>query len=356
MFFAAEPYRGHCDLELLVPYLAAMTSSAKSGSIGQRCSSAAAASAPAAAAAAPACFRPAPVKQQATKEHQRKNPFEGEAPPSPPPAAPARPPKETEKIKKNAPEASSPSSAPSPSPSSSPSLGLHHFRCPSSGAHVFSLDLPGRSLSSFEISVEEREGTGRLFIDAAAIDGVTEKQSGLPSSFVVPRRALALSLDLPRDADLSKVSADYEAGVLLITVPLMEKEVPRRFKVMVGGGGGGKAKKEEEKMDNEEEDKASPPPPSSPSSSLGAVAAADLARASLAAKNDDANDEDEEEDGSWKAVSDDEEEGEGEEEEEEEEDGVSRPSSSSATSKKNKNKSKKLPSGGAVLEAIEDDN
>ena len=80
--------------------------------------------------------------------------------------------------------------------------------------------------------MEEREGAGRLCIDAAAIRSIRDDET--EKGPMTARNALALSLDLPRDADLSRVSADYEAGVLLIKVPMVQKEeAPKRFKVVV---------------------------------------------------------------------------------------------------------------------------
>lgn len=356
MFFAAEPR--HCDLELLVPYLAAMShaksscampASSMMAKAGQRC----AASSAAAAAPAPARYRQQPAPAQPQKQKQRENQFEGGAasPSSPQRPAPPRPGIE----KKNVQEASGLGASSSPRSAVSAGATVFHHLPPSasnSGAHLFSVDLPGRSLSSFDIDVvEEKHGAGRLFIDAAEIECGAESRN-----FFVPRKRLSLSLDLPRDADLSRVSADYDAGVLLVRVPLARREeIPKRFKVVVGGGGGGggrkgKAEKEaaaavEEEAAGKEAEEASASP--SPSASLGAVAAADLSRAAPLGEN--ANDD---EDGSWKAVSSD-------DEDEGEEEGGRKPSgpgsSSSPSTTRKTGDRRKVPSGGAVLEAIEDD-
>ena len=253
MFFSAEPQ--HRDLDFLAHYLASVSQSSCASSsassmakAGQRCASASAAAAPAPAR----CRLPQPMSTHNTQPKKRENQFEKAAPSSPPRAAPARP-EMFEKNEKNLPKAQS------------PSIVFHH--CPpsassSGGAHLFSVDLPGRSLSSFNIDVEERQGTGRLYIHAAAIEsGVGDEKGNLSSSFsLVPRKAMHLSLDLPRDADLSRVSADYDAGVLLIKVPLVRKEeLPKRFKVVVGGGKGngkgkvdGKGREEEVEVEKEE--------------------------------------------------------------------------------------------------------
>lgn len=342
MFFS-DPR--HCDIELLMPYFAAMSSmsSCGGGLGGGPIASSVASQHYAARARCRAQQQPAPAPQQQPSK-QRENPREVSAPSSPRPAAPTRPAFE-KKVEELA--------------ESSVGLQVRHFP-PSSRApqyHIFSIDLPGRSLSSFDISVEEREGAGRLCIDAAAIRSIRDDET--EKGPMTARNGLALSLDLPRDADLSRVSADYEAGVLLIKVPVVQKEeAPKRFKVVVGGGAGGEGKEEKEKEEEKKVEKSSPAPPSPPpSASLGAVAAADLSGVSVTEKKDESDDDDE--DGSWKAVSSDdeeEEEEEGEVEDEEEGTKVSRPSSPSSSKKnKNNNKNKKAPSGGAVLEAIEDD-
>jgi len=335
MFFSAEPR--HCDLELLVPYLAALSSPSMSMSATTGHRSSAASAAAAAAPARARCSRPQqPLPAQPSHQKQRENLFEGGAAPSSPQrAAPARP---AEKKVPAPPSTVSPSAVP-----------IVHHRPPSapSGAHLFSVDLPGRSLSSFDIDVEERDGTGRLFIDAAAVERGGDSRN--LSSFV-PRKALHLSLDLPRDADLSRVSADYDAGVLLLRVPLVTKEETRRFKIVIGGGGGvGKGGKrkvdkgEEKEVVKEEVEAASPSSPSSPSppppASLGAVAAADLSRASLGEKNGD-----DDEDGSWKAVSSD-----------NDDDDFDKNQKNSSTPSTERSNNRKAPSGGAVLEAIDDD-
>lgn len=268
-------------------------------------------------------------------------------------------------------------------------LQSYHRVSPSSGTHFFSLDLPGRSLSSFDISVEERDGGGcapRLYIHASAIqpdrgDGEEENER----MFFAPRRALGISLDLPADADLARVSADYDAGVLSVRVPVAQKKAPRRFRVKVGGGGGGGAKSvaheeakkkkvEEEEEENEAKDSVANDdddddtnnninvvfvPNSARSSSaspLEAVAAA-LARASLKnnGKKNEAEDDEEEEDGSWKEVSS-EDEDDKDEDEEERATRVRKNSSTSSSSAAARRRSvkKEQPSGNAVLEAIED--
>ena len=349
MFFAAEP-RSHCDLEFLVPYLAAMSSpsmpkaSAK-GSAGQmRCAASAATAAAAPARCSSRTQQPVPAQQQKSQQQKQRESQFGAAPSSPRREAPARP-----AVERNVPAVSS-----SASPSSAPIVFHHRPPSASSPAHLFSVDLPGRTLSSFTIDVEETgEGAGRLFIDAAAVECGAGRNS---FSLVVPRKAMQLSLDLPRDADLSRVSADYEAGVLLLRVPLVVKEAPKRFKVQVGGGGGGAINKRgrEAEVEKGEEIEAaappsppSPPPPSASQPSLGAVAAADLSRASLLGEKKNNGDDDE--DGSWKAVSSD------DDDDDDEDDSDENEKKPSPSAKKRSNSDRKAPSGGAVLEAIEDD-
>jgi HSP20 family protein len=94
---------------------------------------------------------------------------------------------------------------------------------------VVRLDLPGVAADSIDLTVEKNVLTVRAERTSALPEGAERVAAERPNG--VFRRALFLGETL--DAD--RLSADYDAGVLTITIPVREQAKAR--KVAVGTGG-----------------------------------------------------------------------------------------------------------------------
>ena len=91
---------------------------------------------------------------------------------------------------------------------------------------VIEFDLPGTSRDSIELDVERNVLTVRA--ERVARNGDWESLASER-----PRGVFSRQLVLGDNLDLDAIEADYEGGVLRLTVPVAEKAKPR--KIQVGG-------------------------------------------------------------------------------------------------------------------------
>lgn len=97
------------------------------------------------------------------------------------------------------------------------------------GTFVVHLDLPGVSPDSIDLTVEQNVLTVHAERKAPAGDSAEK---------VLDERAhgvFSRQLFLGDTLDADRLSADYDAGVLTITIPIAEKAKPRRIEVTGGG-------------------------------------------------------------------------------------------------------------------------
>jgi HSP20 family protein len=97
------------------------------------------------------------------------------------------------------------------------------------GSFVIHLDLPGVTPDSIDLTVEQNV----LSVHAERKPAVAES-----SELVVaerPHGVFSRQLFLGDTLDADHLAADYEAGVLTITIPVAEKAKPRRVEVSAGG-------------------------------------------------------------------------------------------------------------------------
>lgn len=95
---------------------------------------------------------------------------------------------------------------------------------------VAEFDLPGVDPSSIDIDIDDRTLTIRAERRSAKDDQdvqwlVRERTSG----------TVARQLSLGRGVDSSSISADYEDGVLKLTIPVAEESKPRKIAVQQSG-------------------------------------------------------------------------------------------------------------------------
>ena len=96
---------------------------------------------------------------------------------------------------------------------------------------VVQFDLPGVSADSISLDVERNVLTVR-----AERGGVDEKAEYQISER--PRGTFSRQLFLGETLDTDRISADYDAGVLTVRIPVTERAKPRRIEI----GSGGEAK------------------------------------------------------------------------------------------------------------------
>ena len=100
---------------------------------------------------------------------------------------------------------------------------------------VVHLDLPGVDPESVELTVEKNVLTVRAERHAAQADG---------SEWLVnerPQGSFTRQLFLGEGLDNERIEANYDQGVLTVTVPVAETAKPRKVEISAGGGGGAKA-------------------------------------------------------------------------------------------------------------------
>ena len=93
------------------------------------------------------------------------------------------------------------------------------------------LDLPGVDAASIDLTVERNVLTIRAERDLAADESV---------EWVVaerPRGTFSRQLFLGEGLDPDRIEADYDHGVLTVTIPVAEQAKPRRVEVSSAGGG-----------------------------------------------------------------------------------------------------------------------
>lgn len=92
------------------------------------------------------------------------------------------------------------------------------------------LDLPGVDVDSIDLTVEQNVLTihaeRRPSIDDGAERIVGERQYGVFSR----------QMFLGESLDVDKLSAEYDAGVLTIRIPVAEQAKPRKVTISAGGG------------------------------------------------------------------------------------------------------------------------
>jgi HSP20 family protein len=96
---------------------------------------------------------------------------------------------------------------------------------------VVHFDLPGVDPSSIDLTVEK---------NVLTVSAERSWQKGEGDEIVVserPQGAFSRQLFLGEGLDADGVSANYDQGVLTVTIPVAEKAKPRKVEVSSGGGG-----------------------------------------------------------------------------------------------------------------------
>lgn len=97
--------------------------------------------------------------------------------------------------------------------------------------YVVEADLPGVDPSSVDIDVD-----GQLLTIRAERKVSTAEREG--TQWITRERetgSYVRQLNLGQDVDMESISADYNSGVLKVTIPVSPKSQPRKIKVNVGG-------------------------------------------------------------------------------------------------------------------------
>lgn len=114
-------------------------------------------------------------------------------------------------------------------PSTARSMPLDAFR--RGDQFVINLDLPGVDPASIDLSVEKNVLTVRAERSWSPADGdevlITER----------PQGSFTRQLFLGDNLDTDKVTANYDRGVLCVTIPVAEAAKPRRVQITTGGSG-----------------------------------------------------------------------------------------------------------------------
>jgi HSP20 family protein len=98
------------------------------------------------------------------------------------------------------------------------------------GSFVIHLDLPGVTVDSIDLTVEQ---------NVLTIHAERKPPVGDSSERVVDERPYGVfsrQLFLGDTLDADQLSADYEAGVLTLTIPIAEKAKPRKVEITGGEG------------------------------------------------------------------------------------------------------------------------
>ncbi len=94
---------------------------------------------------------------------------------------------------------------------------------------VIELDLPGVSMESIDLDVEQNVLTVRA-------ERVSKSGEWEMLASERPRGAFSRQLVLGDNLDLEHIEANYEGGVLRLVVPVAEKAKPRKIEISVGSG------------------------------------------------------------------------------------------------------------------------
>jgi len=90
---------------------------------------------------------------------------------------------------------------------------------------VIGAALPGLSAETIDVRVDGRNVTVQGEFGEPHEEGKTLARRERP------RGAFARSFELPYGVDAEKVSADYRAGILTVTLPRLESERPRKIAI-----------------------------------------------------------------------------------------------------------------------------
>ena len=96
---------------------------------------------------------------------------------------------------------------------------------------VIEFDLPGVARDSIDLDVERNVLTVRA--ERVARNGDWEMLASER-----PRGVFSRQLVLGDNLDLEHVNADYQSGVLRLTIPVAEKAKPRKIEIAQSGGSG----------------------------------------------------------------------------------------------------------------------
>jgi HSP20 family protein len=97
------------------------------------------------------------------------------------------------------------------------------------GTFVVHLDLPGMSMDSIDLTVEQ---------NVLTVHAERKPPVGESAERVVDERSYGVfsrQLFLGDTLDTDQLSASYEAGVLTLTIPIAEKAKPRKVEITGGG-------------------------------------------------------------------------------------------------------------------------
>jgi HSP20 family protein len=92
---------------------------------------------------------------------------------------------------------------------------------------------PGNEANQFSISVEGGVLTVRNYEEAKADDNAKAQNEPVKNGGAFTAMRFSRSIELPQDADVEKVGAEYKNGILKITVPKTEKAKPKQISVKV---------------------------------------------------------------------------------------------------------------------------
>jgi HSP20 family protein len=99
---------------------------------------------------------------------------------------------------------------------------------------TFRMDVPGLAPENIDVTVENN-------ILTVSGERKWQHQEGQPEGqyYLVERRygAFQRSFSLPRRVDTSRIQANYEHGVLTLTLPRLEGAKPRRVEITSAGNG-----------------------------------------------------------------------------------------------------------------------
>lgn len=98
------------------------------------------------------------------------------------------------------------------------------------GKFVIHLDLPGVSTESIDLTVEQNVLTVHAERKAPEADSAERLAAERPHG------VFSRQLFLGDTLDTEDLSADYDAGVLTITIPVAEKAKPRKVEITGGAG------------------------------------------------------------------------------------------------------------------------
>jgi HSP20 family protein len=93
---------------------------------------------------------------------------------------------------------------------------------------VVEFDLPGVEVDSLELDVEKN--TLMVHAERATLD---ESQEMVAAER--PRGVFSRQLFLGENLDVDKIEANYDAGVLRLTIPVAEKAKPRKIEISSNG-------------------------------------------------------------------------------------------------------------------------